>query len=387
MKLKKIILSLGLIIAFILTTAMQNKVYAEVSQEPIYLGITELMMDEQPYMGYAIGKPGDENASKIWNIVRYSTEISEDPTEANIYCIKAGVGFSDVSRRATYNVFYDMKTQRDLIAKQNETLKELVEGKIDLGDGKSISRYNAILAVIDMMYLPGESDIEEKTEILNNIVEFAKDPSSGYTDYVGLIQQYPLTDNDISAIQQAALWYFTNYEEPDKYDKTDDKSWLNYTLTGKDDYEPLANYTPNHLQPQYDAGQARTYQAEILYNYIIKEAKENADKYENIANEVPAKVNTTSLKYELNENNYIVGPINISKNENSATPYSIDFIVKNEEQEIKDYKLLNANKEEVAEGTTVKDLVGQEFYISLSKENVTNLSININIKYNNTKMT
>ena len=388
MKLKKIMLSLTVLIIFIITMAMQNATYAQVTTEPIYLGITELMMDNNPNMGYAIGKPGDENASKIWNIVRYSTQDSEDPTEANIYCVKAGVGFSDVTRRATYNIFYDMKTERDLIAKEaDEAIKSLVEGKLELEDGTSISVYNAILAVLDMMYLPNESPAEEKTELLNNIIEFAKDPANGYTNYVGLIEKYPLTDNDISAVQQAALWYFTNYEEGQKYDKTDDKSWLNYTLNGKD-YEPLANYTPNGLQPQYDEGQARTYQAEILYNYIIKQAKENANKYENImTDEAPAKVNTTSLNYEVDGDNYIVGPINITENENSAIPYTIDFLVKNEGEKIDNYKLLNSDKTEVSEGTEVSDLVGQDFYISLPKDTCTNLSIEININYNNTKMT
>ena len=42
-----------------------------------------------------------------------------------------------------------------------------------------------------------------------------------------------LTDDDIAAVQQAAIWYFTNYgEENGKYDKTLDTAWLNYTTDG-----------------------------------------------------------------------------------------------------------------------------------------------------------
>ena len=392
MNLKKLVISLITISIFVAFIFSQNMVFATVTENPIYLGITEIMTRNEPNMGYAIGDPNTNQqtgmAAKIWNIVKYSSESSKDLTQANIFCVKAGVGFSDTKRREKYDVFYNMKTERETIKAQNDVLKELVEGTIKDGD-KTISRYDALLAAIDMLYLPGKSTEAEKTQLLNDIIEFAKKPDSGYTDFVGLMQQYPLTDDDIMAVQQAALWYFTNYgEENGKYDKTSDKNWLNYTTDGIN-YKALNNYTPNNLQQQYDAGQARTYQAEVLYNYIIKQAKANANKYTNPTETTgkPAKVNTTELKYKENGNNYIVGPINISETEGNTIPYTIDFVVKNNNEAVNNYKLLDKNEKNVETGTTVKDLVGQDFYISIPKDNIKTLSINININYKNTKMT
>ena len=388
MNLKKALVSLLIIMLFTVFVFSQTMVNAAVTENPIYLGITELMTGDNPNMGYAIGKPGDDNAAKIWNIMKYTTASSNDPTEVNAFCVKAGVGFNDTHKRATYNVFYDMKAERDAIKSQNDVLKGLVEGTMTLEDNSTISTYDALLATLDMVYLPGVSSETEKTDLLNKIVEFAKDPSSGYTSYVGLIEQYPLTNDDITAVQQAAIWYFTNHEDS-KYDQTSAKSWLNYTLDGSS-YEVLANYTPNGLQPQYDAGQARTYQAEILYNYIIKQAKANANKYSTVDGSsvvAPAKVNTTTLKYTASGDNYIIGPINITETEGNAISYEIGFQVKNGEELISNYKLLKADKTEATEGTTVKDLVGQDFYISVPKASATSLSVNITIDYKDTKMT
>lgn len=41
------------------------------------------------------------------------------------------------------------------------------------------------------------------------------------------------------------------------------------------------------------------------------------------------------------------------------------------------YKLLDSNKAEVTQNKTVKDLVGQDFYISVPKDSITSLSVSI----------
>ena len=128
MKTKKgLLLGLLIVISVICILMQSNAVYAQDATTPLYLGITELKMDSN--MGYAIGDPGtggtSSTAAKIWNIVKYSTETSNDPTEADIYCLKAGVGFNNVHKRATYDVFYNMKTEKTAIGEQNEILRKL----------------------------------------------------------------------------------------------------------------------------------------------------------------------------------------------------------------------------------------------------------------------
>ncbi len=407
MNLKKMLMSLILAMVLLVTVMAQGLVYATVlpTGKEVYMGIIELMENNTPHMGYAINRPGDENASKIWNIIRYQSATSAGYENPNLYCLKAGVGFTTLDedgtlKKSPYNVYYNMKTERSQIRNQNDILKALVEGNIT-ENGKTISQYNAVLAVLDMLYLPGESTAAEKTELINTIINCAKFDSN-YAEYNGAVElmtAYPLTDNDINAVQQAVIWYFTNYYKASssgshytettqhdmKYDKTADKSWLNYTLN-KTDYEPLTNYTPNGNRPQYDAGQARSYQAEILYNYMIRTAKQKANQYENISSVAgsPIRIDTNTLKSETSGNNRTVGPIHMTQlNTNS---YTLDFIVKNNGTAITNYQLLDENKKVVVKGTTVKDLVGKNFYLSIPKEQTTNLTVDINVNYSDRTM-
>ncbi len=406
MDFKKIIASLVAIMIFIVFLLSQNIAYATIlpAGQEVYMGITELMTNDNPNIGYAINTPGSGNGAKIWNIVKYASATSDGFTDANIYCVKAGIGFTQTDngtiKRAPYNVNYDMKTERDSIKAQNDILKSLVEANITETDGSTYNRYDALLAVLDMLYLPGESTADEKKALLDEVLNYAKQPDSGYTDYVELMENYPLTDDDINAIQQAAIWYFTNYYKVDtnaekytettehdtKYDKREDKGWLNYTLDGTT-YKPYSNYKPNGLQEQYDAGQARTYQAEVLYNYIIRQAKANANKYTNITTTTsgaPARVDTTTLQSETSGSNYIIGPIHITQL--NSTPYTIDFKVKNNGTEVTNYQLLDSSKKPVSSETTVKNLVGNDFYISVPSTQVSKLTVSININYGDRTM-
>ena len=382
MKQKGILFLAVVIVAmFFMNIIAPINAYATTATTPLYLGITELRKNDTPNFGYAIGDPNTNgvtgNAAKLWNIIEY-TGAGEDAQEKangskNIYCVKAGVGFSDTHKRATYNVFFDMKTEREQIKAQNETLRSIVDGKVDVDGGTSVSKYDALLALADMLYLiDDKNDNSVKVEYLKNagIMEEAYD--------------YLLTRDDIAAVQQAAIWYFTNYgEENNKYDKTGNTGWLNYTTDGIR-YTSLGDYNLGTQE-----GRQRQEQAEVLYNYLIRTSKANANNYSNSTTSTgaPVKVTTKTLNYEESGENYIVGPIKMEKTEGNSNPYTIDFAVKNGETAINNYKLLNNNKEEVSQGTTVKDLVGQDFYISVPKDGIKEISVSIKINYDNTKLT
>ena len=300
---KNLLLSGIVLMILILVSILPTSVNAAQATTPLYLGITELRKNDTPNMGYAIGNPNDNqtsgNAAKIWNILEYTGPNDSDPEKANgnknIYCVKSGVGFSDTNKRATYNLFFDMKTERNNIAALNDTLRSIVEGTVPSADGSgTVSKYDALLALSDMLYL-----------IENPVDEQAK---AAYLESAGIESQawdYPLTNDDIAAVQQAAIWYFTNYgEDNGKYDKTgeDTTAWLNYTLDGTE-YKSLSDYEQGTQE-----GYQRQQQAEQLYKYLIRTAKANANNYSNSSTTTgaPAKVNTTSLKYEESGSDYIV---------------------------------------------------------------------------------
>ena len=385
MKTKKILLVVSLIVSTFIIAIIQNEVFATDATTPLYLGITELRTNSEPNMGYAIGDPNTNQetgrAAKIWNILEYTGEGDNASLKAdghkNIYCVKAGVGFSDTKKRETYNVFYDMKTEREKIKQQNDVLKSIVEGTIKVDETTSVSKYDALLALGDMLYLTGESSESDKTALL----EAAGINADNW--------EFSLTDDDIGAIQQVAIWYFTNYgEENGKYDLTSkDETWLYYTLDGNK-YSSLSGYNPTGVAASKSAGKQRQLQAKQLYDYLIETAKANANNYSNSsAIGAPAKINTTTLNYEEVGENYVIGPINITEVSGNTIPYTIDFKVKNSENETDNYKLLDSNKKEVAQGTTVKDLVGKDFYISMPKDTTKKVGVSIAIKYSTSKLT
>lgn len=439
---KKILMSLVAIMLLASTILLQNISYAK-EVEPgneRFMGISELMKDNEPNWGYAINNPktgnnqgNDITAAKIWEIIEYNgnTNIHKDPNP-NLYCVKAGVGFlrnEDLERKEIYNRYYNMKTDKDEMIERNpnnEVLKTLVRNFTE-EDGTTINQYNAILAVLDMMYIPGESTDAEKKEMIYKAIQNAYNneqsqynqrwelmnrafqlPEGMYdSDFIEENQptkynltDWALTENEINAVNQAVLWYFTNYYKVDKTDTTTYKettehemlydkvgqhssTWLNYTTDGEN-YQVFDSANDNKINSIV----SRAMQAGALYEYMISEAKKNANQYENISqvSGTPVTVDTKTLKQETSGDNYIIGPIHMTKTNNPA-PYTIDFKVKNNGSEISEYQLLNSQKQPVANGTTIESLVGNDFYLLVSKNQVKDFSIDINVKYNDKTMT
>ena len=261
---KKVLRNLIGLLLIICLAMLPSIVNAASLNPPLYFGITEL---RESGMGYSIGDPGVNGttgpAAKIWNIVQYSGANTNDPTEANVYCVKAGVGFTEgdgIRGTQEYDVQFDMYTEREAIAAQNEVLNGLVNG----------GHYNELLALANLIYIPGESTEAEKAQLIEAAGIYQEQYPS---------EEYYITDDEIEAVQQAAMWYFTNYgEEEGKYDKYNNTSWLWYTTDGSE-YANLTSYNPTGVDVNSGAGKARQDQAELLYKYLIDEAKENASQY------------------------------------------------------------------------------------------------------------
>ena len=275
---------IGFIIVMCLAI-LPSVVNAATMTPSLYFGITEL---RESGMGYSIGDPGANGttgeAAKIWNIVQYSGANTVDPTETNVYCVKAGVGFvsgEGIKGTQEYNLKFDMYTEREEIAQQNTVLNGLVNG----------GHYNELLALANLIYIPGESTEAEKNQLLSDAGIYQEQYPS---------EEYNITDDEIEAIQQAAMWYFTNYgEENGKYDKYENTSWLWYTTDGSE-YENLSGYNPTNVDPNSGAGRARQEQAELLYKYLIDTAKENAGQY---ADSTTRHRNTLTLYASATEGN------------------------------------------------------------------------------------
>ena len=231
----------------------------------LYFGINEMRGE----LGYAIGNPStngtgsNASAAVLWNIVQYSNASGDGPTNSNVYCIKADVGFTDGTSTQLiqeYNLEFDMYTERDAIAAVDVNSSGILNGLVNGG------HYSELLALANLIYIPGESTGQEREQLLNKsgVLNIQRDYSV-FGD-----ENYNITDEEIEAVQQAVIWYFTNYEENGKYDKANDEGWLYYTANGTNYYN-MSSYGTEESYPPY--GEARQLQAETLYNYLIKEAQ------------------------------------------------------------------------------------------------------------------
>ena len=285
---KRVILSIMSIIIAILLMVMPNEVKASTAlTSPLYFGVQEFRSGTVPEnMGYAIKNP-DENGSttdsivgaKIWQIVKYNNKSGGNYTTGNYYCVRAGVGFRNITDIAEYTISYDLKTEKKALEDSgNEYLRKIATN----------GYYNNLLALTDLLYLHGISTQSEKTALLQ---------AAGISpdEY-----ENPLTDSDIEAVQQAAIWYFTNHDEEGVFSRVYDNydtdfvnggdltktSWLFYKTSDMEKrgekYTSFSKYDFNQSElGQYGAGLDRQEQAVLLYNYLIYTANNNAGAYAN----------------------------------------------------------------------------------------------------------
>ena len=264
MNFKKKILVVPIILSIMLISILQITVNASTS-ETRYFGITTIRNRGNEGLGYAIGNP-NQGGSPLWNIRSYPSEGASSPntTHEALYCLRAGFGFLNVNSKQKYDTSYDMLTERDEIASlgsgnDSELYSKLVNG----------GQYNNILALLDLMYIPEKSTTQEREQLLENALD---------DEY-----RYQLTDDDIEATQQAALWYFTNgqlYSQADKYDKYGDSAWMNYTKdgSGTGTYSAFSGYYGS-TGSNREEGSQRNEQMCQLYDYLVDTAKANAGQY------------------------------------------------------------------------------------------------------------
>ena len=286
MKIKKSILAIAVALFGIIIFGIQNQSDAASSVvPPIYMGVQEYRTDTDPAnMAYGIGNP-DRNGTdeepmvgkKIWDLVEYDSidGITFDNTK-NYYCVKAGVGFRNINDRATYNLSYNFIDPADkalIQSSNNDAIKSLVTDDV----------YYNIIAMVDLMYIPGVSTHEEKVALIDKARDMAGDKKTPTVE---------ITDTDLEAVQQAALWYFTE-QDTELFESIynqlgyDDRSWFTYKLQTMSEYKSFSDY---NIGEQSKDGEQRQKQAVYIYNYLINTAKANAQGYKNGTTKPKSKI-------------------------------------------------------------------------------------------------
>ena len=353
---KKIAVS---IIVMLLALAMGTSVFA--ATNPVTFGLSEYRRETNgKQYGYRI----NNGNKKVWKVIVYENDGTTMNFDNTIYCLKAEKGFYT----ATPNSF-----------------KQTYDKMVDFADKASLvpaifendDYYYAATWILDHAYIPYYAKSGDSVEVQAQKTEQAAQDREDLLNASGMSDSLKreLTDDDIDVVQQMALWYFTNT----KANENADIYHVDYA--GEPSFQPVAiaekgvgSYTTIE-----DVNQTRADAMEKLYQYMVKTAKstENIEYYKTHNGKVEepitlaTEVNPT---VELDGGNYIVGPYKINKNNDLPFELNAKFTDQDGTDLNGKYTLLNSSKQAVSQGTTIKDLVGQSFYISIPSSNIDDIT-------------
>ncbi len=274
---------------------------------PLYLSLSPTNEHDN---GYAIAV---DQGEIIWNIVSHSNEEGSNSTFAsNLYCIKAhdggtwsgGDSIGTPSSVIKYNKRYNVPLGEELIKINGDAIA--LQGKYK----------NELLWLIDHLFVEGESDL---IQFLAQ-ADIFPDPDEGegyyyfksynHEDYGGNYNsdayQETATEEDILAIQQAAIWYFTNYGLNSQHFNQihHGAEWLE--IATKQQLEQTPNkYTLLSNYPNPKEHEGRAMHCNAIYNYLIDEATKVAAEYNKRGETYQLKNSTATLWLSADENGNI----------------------------------------------------------------------------------
>ena len=353
---KKIVVS---IIVMLLALAMGTSVFAATT--PVTFGLSEYRRETNgKQYGYRI----NNGNKRVWKVIVYENDGTTMNFDNTIYCLKAEKGFYTAtpnSFKQTYDKMVDFADKASLVP----TIFE------------NDDYYYAATWILDHAYIPYYAKSGDSVEVQSQKTEQAAQDREDLLNAAGMSDslKQELTDDDIDVVQQMALWYFTNTKAEENSDI------YHVDFAGEPLFQEIAiaekgvgSYTT-----MSDVNETRADAMEKLYQYMVKTAKstENIEYYKTHNGKVEEPItldSTLNPTVELDGSNYIVGPYKINKNNDLPFELNAKFTDQNGTDLNGKYTLLNSSKQAVAQGTTIKDLVGQSFYISIPSSNIDDIT-------------
>ena len=328
---------------------------------PVTFGLSEYRRETNgKQYGYRI----NNGNKKVWKVIVYENDGTTMNFDNTIYCLKAERGFYT----ATPNTF-----------------KQTYDKMLDFADKASLvpaifeneNYYYSAMWILDHAYIPYYAKAGDSVEVQAKKKEQAAQDREALLNATQMSDSLKreLTDDDIDVVQQIALWYFTNTksnENPDIYhvDFAGEPSFQEVAIAEKG----VGSYTTIA-----DVNQTRADDMEKLYQYIVSNAKkdENIAYYKNNNGKITEPITLAeevNPVVELDGSNYIVGPYKINKNNDLPFEIETKFADQNGTNLNGKYTLLNSNKEPVEDGKTIKDLIGQSFYINIPSSEIDDIT-------------
>ena len=375
MKNKKIFVTIfTMLIVTILLGTFMNVQAAEGSK---WFNIT---MSRKFGFGYQLSS----NRKNIWKIYDESN-LNKDDT---IYCLRGGPGFgsADMSnssiQKALYEKYFDLKKKEEI-------------GPTYLAALSNIQDYNGLIWALENCYVPAKTNAstnekskaeENKKILLNAVIEYATNVNNpNLNDIKYIIEENLINDDDIDAVQQLVVWYYTNPNSLDPYHTEKEfEIWMNkvrnvYTA---DTYIPMSN-TEGSI-PSFPYGLERLYTMQAIFEYLTQTPKQPDFTYNyknqniDIQNVIDKQMN---IKIETNGDRLIVGPYKINEIKDIEYLINLKWFDKINNQ-IVDVKYLDNNKQPMESILNDKELVGKIFYVSVpNNENNKKIELRVNGTY------
>ena len=347
------------VIIMLLSIMMSTSVFA--ATNPVTFGLSEYRRENNgKQYGYRI----NNGNKRVWKVILYENDGTTMNFDHTIYCLKAEIGFynaTPTSFKQTYDKMLSFSDKASLVPSIFE----------------NDDNYYAVTWILDHAYIPYYKQTSDSVEYQEKKTQQAAQDREDLLNASGMSDELKreLTDDDIDVIQQMAIWYFTNTKP------TENSDIYHVDFNGEPSLQELsiAEKSVGSYTSIRDVNETRYQAMEQLYKYIVETAKNpaNINYYQTHNGQIQEPItmdSTVNPTVELDGSNYIVGPYKINKN--NDLPYELDakFTDQNGADLNGKYTLLDSNKQPVQDGTTIKDLVGQSFYISVPSSNIDDIN-------------
>ena len=347
-KFKKLVSSILITMLTVATLGSFSAVKAA-SAGPLYLGIVSLRR-----AGYGYQQEG----SKVWKIAEYDSENGRTANlSKTIYCIKGGPGFGS-SDMATGGVPTISKYTQKFNLKDLASIPSTYSKILPTG-----SNYNSLMWLLDNIYIMpaiGTDNTTAREEFLKS-----KIPNELYE---------LITDDDIDAVQQLAIWYFTN-PSGDKYHYETSNFKINSIANVDSNYASMGDIFGDDGWDREDA-------IEALFQYYITNAKANSNYKSTNNTTSPIEIVKSNATMTKVGSNYVAGPYKINQLLNVDYTLNATFTDINGTTITPSIGIKDVSGNVTATTKTLKELVGQEFYLIMpTSSNISGIKMTVNTSY------
>ena len=347
-KFKKLVSSILITMLTVATLGSISAVKAA-SAGPLYLGIVSLRR-----AGYGYQQEG----SKVWKIAEYDSENGKTADlSKTIYCIKGGPGFGS-SDMATGGVPTISKYTQKFNLKDLASIPSTYSKILPTG-----SNYNSLMWLLDNIYIMpaiGTDNTIAREEFLKS-----KIPNELYD---------LITDDDIDAVQQLAIWYFTN-PSGDKYHYETSNFKINSIANVDSNYASMGDIFGDDGWDREDA-------IEALFQYYITNAKANSNYKSTNNTTSPIEIVKSNATMTKVGSNYVAGPYKINQLLNIDYTLNATFTDINGTTITPSIGIKDVSGNVTATTKTLKELVGQEFYLIMpTSSNISGIKMTVNTSY------